>query len=289
MKTYSKTHTHETRSKISQLILIESHANQTDSKCSFFILIFSESDLCPVMMFKLYKSKLNKDLQYLWQCPKSGKIHYTDEVWYDRQCVGHDPLEHYFKFLAKDTTLSSDQYTNHSIRATCITLLDNAQFEARHIIAITGHKSEHTIKQYSRKCPNEKKRQMSDALATPIMPKLPKITDQSVKSEEASTPVQPQPPTFDLNAMDLFPIDDNDDVLINFINANPDFDKALQPVETQKEPTPAPPPLQADINIQRNVQNVHNVQNFASNLPSVIPKMYFSGSNATINYNFHSK
>ena len=94
------------------------------------------------MMFKLYKSKLNEDVHYLWQRPKLGRIHYTDEIWYDKQHVSHDPLECYFKYWAKEVKLSSHQYTNHSIRATWITLLDNAQFEARHIIAIT----EKTIK-----------------------------------------------------------------------------------------------------------------------------------------------
>ena len=117
-------------------------------------------------MYKLYKSKLHEDLNYLWQKPKKS-VHYTDALWYDRQRVGHDPLERFFKFLPEEVKLSSDKYTNHSIRATCITLLDNAQFEARHIIAMTGHKSENTIKQYAKYCPNDKKRQMSDALATP--------------------------------------------------------------------------------------------------------------------------
>ena len=236
------------------------------------------------MMFKLYKSKLNEDVQYLWQKPKTGNIHYTDEIWYDKQRVGHDPLERYFKFLGKDVKLSSDQYTNHSIRATCITLLDSAQFEARHIIAITGHKSEQTIKQYARKCSNEKKRQMCDALADPIVPKIPKkSTIQPIKSETAAVPDPPPPINFDLNAVDLFPMDDNDDALLNFLNANPDLDNAIQPAQQENTPSTS------GINVTPNVQNVQNVQNFATNLPSVIPKMYFPGSNVTINYNFHSK
>ena len=53
------------------------------------------------MMFKLYKSKINNDLDYLWQRPNTGKIHYTDPVWYDKQRVGRDPLECYFKFWQK--------------------------------------------------------------------------------------------------------------------------------------------------------------------------------------------
>ena len=133
---------------------------------------------------------------------------------------------------------------------------------------------------------------MSDTLATSIIAKAPKITEPSVKSEAASTPVQPGPPNFDLNAMDLFPIEDNDDdILINFINANPNLENSLLPVQQQRDipSPPVPAPQQADMNIQKSIQNVQNVQSYAANLPSVIPKMYFPGSNITINYNFHSK
>ena len=110
-------------------------------------------------MFKLYKSKLHQNYNHLWQCLKQGNIHFSDPVWFDKQRVGHDPLDRYMKYLSEEAGLSSNQYTNHSIRATCITLLDRAQFEARHIIAISGHKSENTIKQYSKGCSSEKKRE----------------------------------------------------------------------------------------------------------------------------------
>ena len=95
--------------------------------------------------------------------------------------------------------------------------------------------------------------------------------------------LQHHPLTFDLNAVDLFPMDGNDDVLLNFLNVNLDLDNAIQHAQQANTPSIS------EINVTPNVQNVQNVQNFATNLPSVIPKMYFPGSNVTINYNFHSK
>ena len=188
-------------------------------------------------MYKLYFSKIHKDVNYLWQRPKQGRIHYTDDKWYDRQIIGKDPLERYMKYLAKELKLSNINYTNHSIRATCITLLDRAQFEARHIIAITGHRSESTIKKYAKGCSSEKKRQMSDALASKIQPKLPKIEE----SETAVTVTTPQEnPSFDLNNMELFAMDNtDDDMLLEFLNKNPNLENeasspssaALQPVQ----------------------------------------------------------
>jgi integrase len=44
----------------------------------------------------------------------------------------------------------SKLYTNHSLRATTITLLDNKGFEARHTMSISGHKTKSSIRSYSR-------------------------------------------------------------------------------------------------------------------------------------------
>ena len=216
-----------------------------------------------------------------------GKLHYTDKFCYDKQRVGHEPLERYMKYLYTEAKLSNTDYTNHSIRATCITLLDRAQFEARHIIAVTGHKSEATIKQYAKGCSNEKKRQISDELAINILRKVPKMNENSVKSESAVTPNVPIQPNFDLNNMELFPMDNEDDyILINFLNQNPNIDSQEPNTTGVLVPT-----MEKKQDIQPNIttNSVHNVQNIAQNVPAFLPRMYFPGSIVTINYNFHQK
>lgn len=67
------------------------------------------------------------------------------------------------KTISSDAGLSQ-VYTNHCIRATCITTLDNNGFEARHIMSITGHKSETSIRAYS-KTGLETKKRMCDVLS----------------------------------------------------------------------------------------------------------------------------
>lgn len=57
----------------------------------------------------------------------------------------------------------SKRYTNHSIRSTVMGILDEL-FEGRHVIALSGHKSENTIKQYARRLAPKKKREMCEAL-----------------------------------------------------------------------------------------------------------------------------
>ena len=51
------------------------------------------------------------------------------------------------KVLSKEAKLSVE-YTNHSIRATTITVLDRNGYEARHIMSVSGHKSESSLKSY---------------------------------------------------------------------------------------------------------------------------------------------
>ena len=104
----------------------------------FFVQIFSDCINCPVAMYQLYKSKLNPKINNLWQRPKKGNVNFTDECWFDAVKLGHNPLETFMN-------LQSKEYTNHSIRVTCISKLDMCGFEARHITAISSHKSESTI------------------------------------------------------------------------------------------------------------------------------------------------
>ena len=80
------------------------------------------------------------------------------------------------KNLSENAKLSRN-YTNHCIQKTCIVTLDKSGFEARHIIAVSSHKSEATIHEYSEKCPENKWEEMYDALTKQIIPPKTKVTD----------------------------------------------------------------------------------------------------------------
>lgn len=54
-------------------------------------------------------------------------------------------------------------YTNHFLRATA---LDHSGFEARHIMAVSGQKSEASIRAYSRHISDQKMHDMSTALTS---------------------------------------------------------------------------------------------------------------------------
>lgn len=86
-------------------------------------------------------------------------------MWYCDSHVGHHLLTDMISKLAN----LSRRYTNHSVRATSITALDDAGVKARHIIRISGHKSETSVKSYSSRLNENRKREFSQHLSKTII------------------------------------------------------------------------------------------------------------------------
>lgn len=119
--------------------------------------------MCPVFSFTKYLSKLNENIDDLWQRPLDS-FNESDTVWYYKSPMGKTTLGNMMPEISRIANLSK-KYTNHCIRATSITALDRAGFEARHIMRASGHKSEASIRSYSYRLSEEKKREMSDSLS----------------------------------------------------------------------------------------------------------------------------
>ena len=127
----------------------------------------------------------------------------------------------FMKFLAKEIPLSSDKYTNHSIRHSVINTLEESGYEAHHIMAITGHKSESTIKKYVKRCLQKNLREMSDTLAQPLCKKSKlEVATAENTSEENQTKV----PLTDITDTDIqiVPFDTDDDLLLKFLTDTSD-------------------------------------------------------------------
>ena len=235
-------------------------------------------------MYKLYVSKLNPNCDYLWQKPRQGRVNYIDSEWFEARRVGHNTVEYFMKTLIESANLQGKEYTNHSIRSTCITNLDKSVFEGRHITSLSGHKSESTIKDYSVKCPVAKSKEMFAALATKIEPSasVPTTPNQQVPNFSIQIPKINQQ-DLQLNNLDLLEMDNADDALLSDI---------LTQTERQLENSnsnnnnlnPAPMAIVPQTNTVNHVQNNNNF-NPPPLLP-MVPKMYFPHSNVTINYNF---
>ena len=111
-----------------------------------------------MVSFELYVSHLHSLNEFLFQHPKRNAST-SEDVWYDNMVAGERTLGD----ILREAKLSKC-YTNHSIRATAVTILDKSGLEARHIMAVSGHKNEASIRSYSKTDICTKK--MSETLTT---------------------------------------------------------------------------------------------------------------------------
>ena len=152
-----------------------------------------QNEMCPVNSFLKYVSKLNTEVPYFWQRPKANKPTQDDEnTWYEKSPLGKNTLGNKMKMLSNTVGLSK-VYTNHSLRATCITELDNQGFESRQIMAVSGHRSETSLKHYARVNSPQKKR-MSEALTSIV---------NTTQAQSSVAPVQVNNNNDDIGNFDL--------------------------------------------------------------------------------------
>ena len=118
---------------------------------------------CPVASLELYIKHLNPKNEFLFQRPKNGSKIGVDRVCFDNMVVGERTLSEKMKCISKAAELSKI-FTNHSIQATAVTILDKCRNEASHIMAVSGHKGETSIRSYC-KTDTGKKKQMSESMA----------------------------------------------------------------------------------------------------------------------------
>ncbi|PFX17534.1 hypothetical protein AWC38_SpisGene18136 [Stylophora pistillata] len=112
---------------------------------------------------KNYLQKLNPAYEALFQYLKRA-VKSEDKVWYDNKPLWVNKIEGRMKEISKLESLSRI-YTNHCVRATVITLWSNAQLSSRHIMAISGHRSEASLRNYNTRPSSEQLRACSDILS----------------------------------------------------------------------------------------------------------------------------
>lgn len=125
------------------------------------------SKRCPVQTIKSYLSHLNPGNEALFQRPRSTSSVFNpkaDPTWYELRKLGHNSLENMLKTMTTRAGISP-YLTNHSLRATTVTVLSASNVENRQIKAVTGHKSDTSIQSYCERPTLDQFRQMSTSLS----------------------------------------------------------------------------------------------------------------------------
>ena len=124
----------------------------------------SDPNLDGLSCLKKYISKRNASCEAFFQYPKRKGAEVSDVVWYENRPLGVNKLQSMMRDISKAAALSQI-YTNHSVRATAITLWSDAQISSRHIMNISGHRNEESIKHYNTRPSSSQLRQCSDVLS----------------------------------------------------------------------------------------------------------------------------
>ena len=119
-----------------------------------------------------------------WQRPKAlDNFSESDSVWHCNSPLGENTLGSLMKTISVDCKLSQE-YTNHVIRSTAVSVLDKNNIEARHIMCMSGHKSESSIRSYSRQLTESKTREMSQTLSSTCAQRSTEIFPLGTEVEE---------------------------------------------------------------------------------------------------------
>jgi hypothetical protein len=87
--------------------------------------------ICSVASFTKYIFNLHKECDVLWQRPTC--LFDEDGEWCEKKTLGKNTLAIIMTNISRKAYLSKHD-TNHCVRATCITVLREACFEARQIV-----------------------------------------------------------------------------------------------------------------------------------------------------------
>ena len=118
-------------------------------------------DRCPLSVLEQYLSHLNPNCLMFWQ--RAKKYAPDGDVWYDDMPVGANTLGNKLKTFSDRFNLS-EKYTNHCVRATVTTVLDQGGVEGRHIIGVTGHRNTDSLKSYINTVSKDKRHSMGNIL-----------------------------------------------------------------------------------------------------------------------------
>lgn len=111
--------------------------------------------------FVRYVQRLNPLCHSFFQQPRDAPI---EGIYFKNVPLGHNKLGDMMKTLSEQAGLSK-KYTNHSLRATTVHVLDAARIPSRHIMTVTGHKSVTSLKTYSGQTDMNTKKFMSRKLS----------------------------------------------------------------------------------------------------------------------------
>ena len=122
--------------------------------------------LCPVTVLKLFIRKQNTSAKMLFNQIDNNALANPCKfnIWYTEKPLAKRTFEIFMKNISATAGLHQ-QYTAHCLHATAIQTMNDAGYEARHIMFMSGHRNEASIRSYNRGCSTSQKKSISNTLS----------------------------------------------------------------------------------------------------------------------------
>lgn len=125
-----------------------------------------DTECCPVKMLKLLLEKTPSDATSLFnQYDKAALANSERAVWFTSKPLSKRTFQNFLPEICKNAGVEK-RYTPHCIRATTIQHLNDSGWEARHIMFLSGHRNESSLRSYSRTVSTSQKRALSTTLSS---------------------------------------------------------------------------------------------------------------------------
>jgi hypothetical protein len=126
--------------------------------------------MCPVASLKQFISKTHPDASSLFNCcSKSALKDPTEVIWYTSTPIKHYQFTRFIADISKHSRCSKT-YTAHSLRSTAIQGMNDSGHKIRHIMHMSGHKNEASVRSYNRGCSMAQKQSLSSSLSSLLIP-----------------------------------------------------------------------------------------------------------------------
>ena len=148
--------------------------------------MLAEKNTCPVESLCLLINKTDPNAKSLFNhCVKDLRA--QDSVCYTNQPLAKRTYSGFMTDICKHAKCSK-VYTAHCLRATSIQAMNDAGHELRHIMFMTGHKNEASIRSYNRHCSVQQKKSLSSTLSHIAMGEDMSSNNQLQNKESAVVP-----------------------------------------------------------------------------------------------------
>ena len=121
---------------------------------------------CPVRSLRQLLSLTDPNATSLFNhCSKAAmESPQSENVWFTAKPVKAYQFTKFMSDISRNSGCSQ-KYTAHCLRATAIQALNDDGFELRHIMFMSGHRNEASVRSYNRDCSDFQKQRLSNSLA----------------------------------------------------------------------------------------------------------------------------